>query len=596
MENYRSRSNSARSLVHIEPIAEDESPPEESENNDGHLAVPVSAPPRRKSLPRNRLHVPTHSPSPRLHVPSETEEEPTQQRSSEDSVYSQPHAVTTPDNTCYGQKSAGVVKFHSPQNSIENIPRTPLRAETENIPIIRETQSTPEVTEAPDAGFRHQLLLTVRTSRPLSQISQLSDTLNGNFQVPASPTAVTKRASMRAKRISKNRFSALLKLQGTGVIDSWEEDIDWVYENEEEAFDFSSSDDEEPESTTPDRSPSPTEAAEPESRPVSPVLELETSVFEIQPKFELLGIPEDIEAEEEEEEEAVEEKKEPEMLNEKRITGIFEDHLLLPPSPRYTPSSFGFSNSRRAQAPRDRDSGFESGNESLLMRAGNNAVRHRSISLSPALPNLKPPPRRSYREELCRVARQLDDHIASLNRDFYPPGSPVAPTPKPILSPLATSPVISPSMSPTSRSPTSRSPTSRSPVSRSPASNFAPSPVDHPSPVVPVITTSITETIKTFTGNRPRADSQATCVTLCSDTDTITPIETNEAITPSNSAHNSVHFIKTRAMSVTGAGFAVEGRLDKGLSFPAASIPGVVELAPDMAHMGPNEPEFVHYI
>jgi len=438
------------------------------------------------------------------------------------------HAVTTSGDSCLGEKSPGVEKRFCLEP--DNAEPTTLGLltpgdEDSNVPVIREMQSTPEVTEPAedsDTGFRHQLFLSVR-SRPLSQMSALSDTLNGNFVVPPS---IVRRGSRRSRRISRNRLSAYIKLQGssvmdTAVIDSWEEDIDWCYEHEAEAdcdFDWEKDTSIEQESVY--QAP----------RPPSPPLVLDTSVFDFStPKCELLGIPE--------------EPKEDPILEEKRITGIFEDRLLLPPSPRFVPSSFGFPGSQRG-----RDSGFESDHlddSSLLMRAGNTAVRHRSISSSPSLADLVPG--RSYREELCRVARQLDEHIAALNKDCYYP------------------------------------PTSVQPI--------------HPQSAIPMRRTSITENIKTSTGNRPRADSQATCVTLCSDTDTITPIETNEVITPSGSAHNSFHFSRQRASSVSGAGFAVEGRLDKGLSFPAAAIPGVVELAPDELHdMCSGETEFVHYI
>ncbi|KAA8892894.1 hypothetical protein FN846DRAFT_601636 [Sphaerosporella brunnea] len=427
------------------------------------------------------------------------------------------YAVTTSEDTCFGETSIGVEKLLGLDMGEEEANALERTATSTNVPQIRETQSTPDltVTAEDDMVYRPQMYLSVRP-RPLSQLSQLSDTLNGSFIVPPSPIHGSRR---RSKRISC-RLSTHMKLNGSftldeATIDSWEEDIDWCYENEAEAnCDFDWDHDLQNAAGNPND--------EPQSFSPAPVLE--TAAFEIPiPKSELLEIPEEIKEETAEEEL---------VINEKRITGLFEDRLLLPPSPRFPPSSFG-------GFPRARDSGFEGGNtddQSMLMRAGNNALRHRSITTSTDLSM------RSYREELFRVARQLDEHIAALNQE------------------LGGSPFNSPPMSPLSR------------------------------PTVP-------DDISLFSGKRQRADSQTTCVTLCSDTDTITHFETHEVITPASSAHNSFHFTKQRASSVTGAGYAVEGRSEKGLSFPAAAIPGVVELGPgDFDALCAEEPEFVHFI
>jgi hypothetical protein len=414
------------------------------------------------------------------------------------------YAVTTSEECCFGQTSPEGEMVLS--LSTENLTASEPTETGASVPEIQETPSTPELEK--NAGFdnavyKPQMFLSVRP-RPLSQLSQLSDTLNGSFVVP--PLA----HGRRSKRISC-RLSTHMKLNGSfalddAAIDSWEEDIDWCYEHEAEAncdfdWDQDSAGNQEP-----------TDQSHPSLSP-SPVLE--TAAFEVpMPKCELLEIPE----------EPKEEEPEP-VVNEKRITGLFEDRLLLPPSPRFPPSSFGF--------PRARDSGFASDNtddQSLLMRAGNTALRHRSITMSSSMPDLEAG--RSYREELCRVAKQLEEHIAALNQE------------------LGGSPMNSPPMSPESLS-------------------------------------SKRESMMLFSGNRRRADSQTTCVTLCSDTD----------ITPASSAHNSFQFTKQRASSVTGAGYAVEGRSQKGLSFPAAAIPGVVELGPgDFDALCPDEAEFVHYI
>jgi hypothetical protein len=438
---------------------------------------------------------------------------PEEEEHSEDKVG---YAVTTPDDCCFGQTSpeGEIVLGLSTENLTASEP-----TETEagaDVPEIQETPSTPELEKKAvfdDAVFKPQMLLSVRP-RPLSQLSQLSDTLNGSFIVP--PLAHGSRR--RSKRISC-RLSTHMKLNGSfalddAAIDSWEEDIDWCYEHEAEAdcnFDWDQD------------SPSNQESTDQSHPSLSPAPVLETAAFELPiTKCELLEIPE-------------EPKEEEPVLNEKRITGLFEDRLLLPPSPRFPPSSFEF--------PRARDSGFASDNaedQSLLMRAGNTALRHRSITMSSSMPDLEAG--RSYREELCRVAKQLEEHIAALNQE------------------LGGSPMNSPPMSPESRS-------------------------------------SKRESIMISLGNRRRADSQTTCVTLCSDTDTFGQIEKHEIITPAGSAHNSFQFTKHRASSVTGAGYAVEGRSEKGLSFPAAAIPGVVELGPgDFDALCPEEAEFVHYI
>lgn len=287
-------------------------------------------------------------------------------------------------------------------------------------------------------------------------------------------------------------------------------------------------------------------------------------------KSELLGIPEEPVREEP-------------VLQEKRITGIFEDRLLLPPSPRSAPSSFGFASNTAVAAAAAATAAVAGGSSlggehyrrgtrdgsdfdgdmhddqpaALLVRTGSLGLRHRSISSSASLPELVPG--RSYREELCRVARQLDEHIAALNSDrCYAPQAPPAASPAP-----------------------------PAPPAQVPALHFV--------PAVPARRTSLATTEAIVT-TRARADSQATCVTLCSDTETVTPTETHEVVTPSGSAHNSFQFTRKRASSVSGAGFAVEGRLDKGLSFPAAAIPGVVELAPDDELLAAGETEFVHFI
>lgn len=501
----RSRSNSIKSLSrpdpHVDPIPTSPEP------------VPAT-PPLRSS--RLCLRIAEH---PEEEIPAQPQGngcDDIDEGIAPDETPSVRNTVSSLDDCCFGPKPTG-----SDQDGDSEL--------HSRVPAIRETQSTPDLAETDrgeeeDTVYMPQMYLSVRP-RPMSQLSHASDTLSGAFHVPPSPPVG--HGSRRSRRISQ-RLSTHLRLHGGfpadgADIDSWEQDIDWCYENEAEEYcDFDWQNEVSNVEVSAADQDEELEIIQPLSpRPWSPqpVL-LEPSVT----PTELHGIPE-------------EPKDEP--ATERRITGIFEDRLLLPPSPRFAPSSFGFPSSQRA-----RDSGFESthsNDESYPSRAGSTAMRQRSISMSPSLPDLAPG--RPYREELCRVAKQLDEHIAALNAECYYPASTL---------PLST---------------------------------------------YPKRTSSLTENTKPFGGTRSRADSQTTCVTLCSDTDTITPIETHEIVTPSSSAHNSFQFSKQRAASVTGAGYAVEGRLEKGLSFPAAAIPGVVEVGPDSLHgVPPEEAEFVHYI
>ena len=501
----RSRSNSAKSLSRLELHAESMAASPEP--------MPVTPPLRTSRL---CLRIAEH---PEEEFPARSQGNGDDDNIAPDEIPAVGNAVSILDSR-FGQKSTGTEKLSGSDGETDSESRS-------NVPAIRETQSAPDLTESghgeDDTVYMPQMYLSVRP-RPMSQLSHVSDTLSGSFHVPPRPTVGL--GSLRSRRISQ-RLSAHLRLHGgcavdSTAIDSWEQDIDWCYEHEaEEDCDFDWQKDAGiVEASSGDQDDDHLEIIQPLSpRPPPPQPPVsESNVASI----ELHGIPE--------------EPKEEPLVVERRITGIFEDRLLLPPSPRFGPSSFGFPGSQRV-----RDSGFastHSNDEPYLSRNGSNSIRHRSISLSPSLPDSVP--ERFYREELCPIAKQLDEHIAALNAECYYPVS------------------------------------------------------THP---LPNRRSSISENMKTFRGTRSRADSQTTCVTLCSDTDTITPIETQEIITPSSSAHSSFQFIKQRAASVTGAGYAVEGRLEKGLSFPAAAIPGVVEVGPDTL-LGdcPEETEFVHYI
>jgi hypothetical protein len=414
------------------------------------------------------------------------------------------HAMSTDGNESVGAKSAGIDKATKDGCCGDTLELGTTASETaSNVRIIQENSSTPGTIEPDqeDGGERRQLkMLTVRT-RPLSQLSQYSDTLIGHFVVPPSPLA--RHGSIRSRRMSR-RLSNLLRTQTnvtsdiTSAIDSWEQDIDWCYEHEAETdcdFDWDK---------TSFHADNHSEKGQPTEEYPRAVLPLAAA-----PAAQGGILPTTTEA------------------AEKRITGCFEDRLLLPPSPRFPSSPMIADFPRPPERPRD--SGFvstHSEEQSLVMKAGTTALHHRSTSTSSSLPDLGAGP-----EELCRVAKQLDEHIEALNKESY-----YLPTPLVI-------------------------------AKRKPSSP---------------------EKAKT----RARADSVATCITLCSDNDIITPIETNEAITPASSTHNSVHLAKRSSSMAAG------GRAEKGLSFPAAAIPGVIEFGPDEfpTICPPEEVEFVHFI
>lgn len=458
-------------------------------------------------------------------------------------------AVTTPGDSSFGSKSVGIDRFQS-RTSRDGGPYTcpaspPVDASFEplfdesrfptdisNMPYVErynpERFTPPSINLMPPFDPTNRLLPP--RSRPLSQMSAVSDTLNGHFAIPPGP--------IRNRRMSR-RISTIRRSigppnadgsypAGDPMSDDWEQDIDWCYEHEADAdcdFNWDQG------STYSASAYSPIEEEE-EAPPMAipvPVLP-ERTVRSPPPRKtfnQTIEVPE---------------LRQQSLIIEKRITGLFEDKLLLPPSPGYPPTPRSPPQQYKSARERERDSGFASVRSTAsaeepvpLVRV----MRHRSISSSPSMPDLGLIGRSgSYREELCRVAKQLDDHIAALNKDACPANSAAAPQ-----------------------------------------QNSAAA--DGPIP--------------TFTiGNRTRANSEATCVTLCSDTDTVTPTEANEIITPSSSAHNSYNFMKPRSSSVVGGGLAVESRAEKSMSFPSAAIPGVIEVGPDSSYH-PEETEFVHF-
>lgn len=459
------------------------------------------------------------------------------------------HAVTTPGDSSCGNKSAGIERIIMGSAREEVCPSSP-PVDASFEPLFDESRFPTDINQMPSVSFSYpgqdrfnteripekveperlapainlmppfdptQDLLTVR-SRPLSQMSALSDTLNGHFAVPQGPVR-NRRMSRRISTIRKSVGPTTLEDGVSGdpsMVDSWEEDIDWCYEHEADAdceFNWDQQSALNPDQLFADFDSGTEADIQPSAVPV-PVIPERSPINHFRPHIEVPEIRQET------------------LVTEKRITGLFEDKLLLPPSPGY-PSSPRLRRMRDAARARERDSGFESVTtceETVIVRAAKTAVRHRSISASPSVPDLGMVARsNSYREELSRVAKQLDDHIALLN--------------------------------------TGRPSSLRTEDSAIPTFMVA---------------------------NRARANSEATCVTLCSDTDTVTPTEINEVITPSNSAHNSYNFMKPRSSSVVGAGLAVESRTEKNLGFPSAAIPGVIEVGPDSLFI-PEETEFVHF-
>lgn len=390
------------------------------------------------------------------------------------------HAVTTQGEISCGRKSPGIMRNLLIEDSdSSDSTSTPNMFGESAASELRSSKSTPDL-----LSLRHRRYLSVGR-RPMSQISAISDTLNGTF-IPPSPCLMPMSTRRMSRRVSTHMRAEGPAVDPSAFLDSWEEDIDWCYEHEVDAdceFDW-------------DRGSEHDAVYEEENTdqptPLSESLTLNNEMLKFGGRESFI-------------------------LVEKRITGVFEDKLLLPPSPQLT----GFPDSTIGVA----DGGFdkyETESEDILFAAGSTAQRHRSISSTTSLPELVPA-RLYYRDDFNHAARQLENHIASLNQETYP---------------------------------------------------------------LYTLTTNLPG-YPFYLGNRSRADSEATCVTLCSDTDTITPIDTNEIITPSSSAHNSLQFTR----------HTDEGRTEKGLSFPAAALPGVIEFAPDgLHHIAVEEQEFLHFI
>lgn len=399
------------------------------------------------------------------------------------------HAITTPDLSAYGRKCVGIERMS--KDEIENEAQTE-RSCTPDAPIpeVRETLATPEQDE-PRASRRFTKRISINI-RPMSQFSDF----NADFIVPGSPLLVP------GSRLSK-RYSAQVQKYHPGVgfddftlDESWEEDIDYSYEHAAESHcDFEW-----------DRSSNYAGSTYGDDNETLDSLESSQCLY--------LTVPE--------------KRKE---YAERRITGQFEAHLLLPGSAESDTISIIASDSNCNRDTVCEAMDFDNG---IILRAARSSLSNRSIESMRSVRSSASVSKmlsRNYRDvELARVAEHLEDHIAFLNAEL---------------------------------------------CVNSPRNSLRP-----PSQLSLPVSTGR----KTLT--RPRTDSDATCVTLCSDAETITPIESSEVITPPNSNHNSFTLHKQYD----------EERMAKGLSFPASTIPGVIEFSPEMHDLPVPEDEFIPFI
>lgn len=400
------------------------------------------------------------------------------------------HAITTPDLSAYGEKSAGIVRVTKDQAEAEA--QSPALTQDSNrsctpeapIPEVRETLATPERDER-----RSSKRLTKRISVRIRPMSQFSD-FNADFIVPGSPL-------LTASRLSK-RFSAQVQKYQPGaefgdfaLDESWEEDIDYSYEHAAESHcDFE---------------------WERSSNYAASTYGDDNGTLDSPESSHCLYL-------------AVPEKKK--EYAERRITGQFEAHLLLPGSAGSDTASITAHDSAC-----DITGDSAACDNGIILRAACSSLSHRSIESIRSLRSSSSVSKlltRNFRDELARAAEHLDDHIAFLNAEEI----------------------------------------------------FMNSPRDSLRPPSVAVSTGR----KTLT--RARTDSDATCVTLCSDAETITPIETAEIITPPNSNHNSFALLKQYD----------EERMAKGLSFPASTIPGVIEFSPEIHDLPVPEDEFIPFI
>lgn len=390
------------------------------------------------------------------------------------------HAITTPGASAYGEKSAGIARVSKDALDVVNpSPSSPVKERSctpdAPIPEVRETQATPEQSELRAARRR-----TKRISVRLRPISQFSD-FNADFIVPGSPR-LSRRYSAQAQKYQP-------EIEGDFVLEeSWEEDIDYSYDHAAESHcDF-------------EWEKSSTYAV---STYGGDNDELDSQQS---PQSSFLTVPEKGEC------------------TERRITGQFEAHLLLP-------GSAGSDTASTTKRSSIRNHVCENAT-GIIFRAARSSLSHRSIdsaawSSTRSSASISKMLSRNYRDELARVAEHLEDHIAFLNAEISV---------------------------------------------NSTRDSLKPPPI------------STVSNRKSLT--RSRTDSDATCVTLCSDAETITPTDSSELVTPPNSNHNSFTLHKQYD----------EERMAKGLSFPASTIPGVIEFSPEIHDLSVPGDEVIPFI
>lgn len=395
------------------------------------------------------------------------------------------HAITTPGVSAYGEKSAGIARVSKDAlDVVDPSPSSPVKERSctpdAPIPEVRETLATPEQIEL-RASRRRTKRISVRV-RPISQFSDF----NADFIVPGSPLLVPRLSRRFSAQAQK--FQPELELGDFVLEESWEEDIDYSYDHAAESHcDF-----EWEKSSTYAVSTYGGDNDELDSQQIP------------QPS-PYLAVPEKGEC------------------PERRITGQFEAHLLLPGSAGSDTASTTKRNSvRNSVCENATGIIFRAARSSLSQRATDSTTwssARSSASISKMLS-------RNHRDELARVAEHLEDHIAFLNAE------------------------ISVNNSRDSLKPPSISTVCRKSLTRS------------------------------------RTDSDATCVTLCSDAETITPTDSSELVTPPNSNHNSFTLHKQYD----------EERMAKGLSFPASTIPGVIEFSPEIHDLSVPGDETIPFI
>lgn len=352
---------------------------------------------------------------------------------------------------------------------IPESPAVPFNAfQFENNAELRKALSTPNLTNITRPAPRQRACTVVRTASTASTI------LCGR----SSPSKLRRHSSVKrhSRRASLVRTPSLTGSVGASVMDdSWEDVIDYSYNQEAECdFDY---DWEQDICDMYEQGPfdSQTSLADSEIRTPLGAIDEEGKDY-LGPKLE-------------------------------RLTGLFEDKLLLPG----TPLSGRFPDSVSSAPTSARHSKSSSVPAASLMRPTHS--KSQSIQISQEIPPIV----KKYRDELNKVAERLDSQLAALNSDVI--------TLEHIASKLNKR---------------------RETVS---AAERAASRLNTP-------TTSVY-------GSRARAGSDSTCATVYSEAGTISPYDSTELITPPSSTHNSFinykhHFHDSKFMGFPPAPTVVE--------------------------------------